>query len=84
MKCIFKRQATSANTPIKLEFDVAGIEYLVKDFTQGDIYVALEETSDKNVVYCFGRMCTSNYCQSRYELSSNDERNYDNYSRRDR
>ena len=48
MKCIFKRQATSANTPIKLEFDVAGIEYLVKNFTQGDIYVALEETSNKN------------------------------------
>ena len=54
MKCIFKRQATSANTPIKLEFDVAGIEYLVKNFTQGDIYVALEETSNKND-------CFSNY-----------------------
>lgn len=82
MKCIFKRQATSANTPIKLEFDVAGIEYLVKNFTQGDIYVALEETSNKNDCLLIPAEC--NYCQSRYELSSDDERNYDNYSRRGR
>lgn len=48
MKCIFKRQATTANTPINLEFDVVGIEYLVKNFTQGDIYVALEKTTNKD------------------------------------
>ena len=48
MEIIFTRQSTTANMPIKMEFDVPGTEYLVKNFTDGDIYVALKEESDKS------------------------------------
>ena len=43
----FIRQPTVAGETMKLEFDVSGIKYLVKNFTAGDIYVAMGETSDK-------------------------------------
>ena len=43
----FIRQPTVAETPMKYEFDIAGIKYLVKNFTDGDIYVAMGEAADK-------------------------------------
>lgn len=47
----FMRQPTVAGTPIKMEFDVAGIEFLVKNLTDGDIYVAMGDidTTDLTV-----------------------------------
>ncbi len=47
MEYIFLREATTANTAIKMTFDVDGMEYLVKNLTDGDIYVALGEETDK-------------------------------------
>lgn len=47
MECVFKRQSTTANEKITMEFDANGIEYLVKNFTDDDIYVALGEENDK-------------------------------------
>lgn len=47
MECVFKRQSTTANEKITMEFDAKGIEYLVKNFTDDDIYVALGEENDK-------------------------------------
>ena len=43
----FIRQPTTAGTPMKYEFDVSGIKWLIKNFTDGDIYVAMGETTDK-------------------------------------
>ena len=40
MECVFKRQSTTANEKITMEFDAKGIEYLVKNFTDDDIYLA--------------------------------------------
>ena len=40
MELIFKRQATVANTPIVMKFDVFANVYLVKNLTDGDIYVS--------------------------------------------
>ena len=49
MECLFKRQETIANTAIQMEFEVLGIEYLVKNFTDGDVYIAFgKETNKKN------------------------------------
>ena len=31
MECVFKRQSTTANEKITMEFDAKGIEYLVKN-----------------------------------------------------
>lgn len=46
MALIFQRIATTADTPITLEFEKYGIRYLVKNMSGGDIYVALGEETD--------------------------------------
>ena len=48
MHGLVQRMATTANTAIKLEFQVDGIEYLVKNFTDDDILVALGEDPDQS------------------------------------
>ena len=40
------RKNIVANEANKFEFDVEGFEFLVKNFTNGDIYVAYENTTD--------------------------------------
>jgi hypothetical protein len=40
------RKNIVANEATKFEFDVEGFEFLVKNFTNGDIYVAYENTTD--------------------------------------
>lgn len=44
---ILIRQATVAGTELMIEFDVAGFEYLVKNFTDGDIYVCFSQGASK-------------------------------------
>lgn len=39
----FIRAATTSEQPLVLEFAHEGKEYLVKNFTDGDVYVALKE-----------------------------------------
>lgn len=41
MDIIFKRSPTTANTALVLEFPVKGTKFLVKNLTDGDVYVAL-------------------------------------------
>lgn len=43
----FIRQPTMAETPMKIEFDMTGIKYLVKNFTDDDIYVAIGDAASK-------------------------------------
>lgn len=43
----FIRKPVVAGTALKLEFDVTGIKFLVKNLTDGDIYVALGEAADE-------------------------------------
>lgn len=40
------RKNITANEANKFEFEVEGFEFLVKNFTEGDIYVAYENTTD--------------------------------------
>lgn len=44
---ILIRQATVAETELVIEFDVAGFQYLVKNFTDGDIYVGFQTGAGK-------------------------------------
>lgn len=43
----FIRTATTSEQPLILEFAHEGKEYLVKNFTDGDVYVALKESATK-------------------------------------
>lgn len=43
----FIRAATTSEQPLVLEFAHEGKEYLVKNFTDGDVYVALKESATK-------------------------------------
>lgn len=47
MDFIFKRSATVEGTPIHFNMPVKGIRFLVKNLTEGDIYVALKKTENK-------------------------------------
>lgn len=47
MHGLIQRVATTTNTAIKMEFPVDGVEYLVKNFTDDDILVALGENPDQ-------------------------------------
>lgn len=40
------RKEINANTTEHFEFDINGFEYLVKNFSESDIYVAFKETND--------------------------------------
>lgn len=42
------RMATAENTNLKFEFPVEGNKFLVKNFTDGNIYVGLGEGTDKS------------------------------------
>lgn len=42
------RMATAENTNLKFEFPVDGNKFLVKNFTDGNIYVGLGEGTDKS------------------------------------
>lgn len=42
------RKSLLSNTPTKFSYDIRGSKFLVKNFTQGAIYVTLEETSTVN------------------------------------
>ena len=46
---IFTRKPTTAGTTIKMEFPVEGTRFLVKNLTEGDIYVAMKDTEDKDL-----------------------------------
>ena len=48
MHGLVQRVATTANTAIKMEFPVDGVEYLVKNFTDDDILVALGEDPEQD------------------------------------
>lgn len=41
------RKSVTANTPTTFNFDVSGIRFLVKNFTDGDIFVALKSGAVK-------------------------------------
>lgn len=41
------RKPVAANTPTTFNFDVSGIRFLVKNFTDGDIFVALKSGAMK-------------------------------------
>lgn len=43
----FIRAATTSEQPLVLEFVYEGKEFLVKNFTEGDVYVALKEGATK-------------------------------------
>lgn len=44
------RKECNANEVTKYEFDIKGWDFLVKNFTEGNIYVSLEGDTDKNVM----------------------------------
>ena len=46
MDIIFKRSPTTANTALVLEFPVKGTKFLVKNLTDGNVYVALKKLND--------------------------------------
>ena len=47
----FIRAATTSEQPLVLEFAHEGKEYLVKNFTDGDVYVALKESATRKKVH---------------------------------
>ena len=58
------RNTITANEANKFEFDVEGFEFLVKNFTEGDIYVAFENTTDTDemskIPSMAGQVCVRN------------------------
>lgn len=51
-KEIIKRVATTSNSKQTIEFDKVGVEFLVKNFTNGDIFVSLsDDIKDTSTAY---------------------------------
>lgn len=47
---IVQRKPTTAETKIEFQFNVMGLEFLVKNFTDSDIYVGFEDEKEKMVL----------------------------------
>lgn len=47
---LIKRQPTSSENAMKFEFNIKGSKFLVKNFTDGDIYVGLGESMEKETM----------------------------------
>ncbi len=47
---LIKRQPTSSEKAMKFEFNTKGSKFLVKNFTDGDIYVGLGESTEKETM----------------------------------
>lgn len=47
---LIKRQPTASEKALKFEFSIKGSKFLVKNFTDGDIYVDLGENENKEVM----------------------------------
>lgn len=47
-----QRKATTANAELKFQFDNTGLEFLVKNFTEDDIYVGFKagESKEKRIL----------------------------------
>lgn len=46
-----QRKATTANTELKIQFDNTGRKFLVKNFTEDDIYVGFKAGESKEKVF---------------------------------
>lgn len=46
-KLVVIRQSTVANTDVIFEFEMKGMMFLIKNFTDGDIYVDVKEGTEK-------------------------------------
>lgn len=51
------RKAVTANTPVIFEFEAPGICFLIKNLTEGDIYVALKSGATKEESALIPRDC---------------------------
>ena len=45
-----QRKPTEANTKLDFQFDNPGLEFLVKNFTDGDIYVGVEAIKERMIL----------------------------------
>ena len=63
------RKTLVASTTTDFEFDISADEFMIKNFTSGDIYVAYDDTFDKDKSVCissgFGENFTVNEFISR-------------------
>lgn len=51
------RKAVTANAPVIFEFEAPGICFLIKNLTEGDIYVALKSSATKEESALIPRDC---------------------------
>ena len=60
------RKAVTANAPVIFEFEAPGIWFLIKNLTEGDIYVALKSGATKEESALIPRDCAQ-VLEARYK-----------------
>lgn len=64
------RETLVANTQKNFNFDVEGFEFLVKNFTEDDIYVSLDTNVNKNRSIKIPSMTAQECCIHKYTSSN--------------